>query len=257
MIKSINPFSLENKTIIVTGASSGLGQQCAISCSYMGARLILLGRDLERLASTLEKMDTSSQHLVFSVDLTNYEKVKEVIQLIVAKTGKINGLVNCAGISTTLPFNMGNPEKMDEFFHVNVHSAMNITRIVTRQFNIYDDGASIVFISSVMGMVGENGKSLYSMTKGALLSGARSLAIELAPRKIRVNCISPGVVDSPMSKNAIYSRNQDSLNRISDLHPLGLGNPEDVAYSCIYLLSDASRWVTGTNLTIDGGYTAR
>jgi len=134
---------------------------------------------------------------------------------------------------------------------------MNLTRLTVKQSNISGEYASIIFISSVMGMAGETGKSLYSMTKGALIAGVRSLAIELAPRNIRVNCISPGVVESPMSKNAVYSRNEDALNKIKAFHPLGLGQPEDVANACIYLLSDAAKWVTGTNLIVDGGYLTR
>ena len=257
MKENKDPFNLKGNNIIVTGASSGIGRQSAISCSNMGARVILLGRNEGRLKETLDYMNIPSQHLTYSVDLVDYEKVQNAVKQVIAKVGKIHGLINCAGISTTLPFNLSKPEKMDEYFHTNVHSAMNLTRIVTKQSNISEEGASIVFISSVMGIVGENGKSLYSMTKGAIVAGARSLAIELAPRKIRVNCISPGVVESPMSKSAVYSRNDESLNKISVLHPLGLGMPEDVANACIYLLSDASRWVTGTNLIVDGGYSAR
>jgi NAD(P)-dependent dehydrogenase (short-subunit alcohol dehydrogenase family) len=108
-----------------------------------------------------------------------------------------------------------------------------------------------------MGVAGENGKTLYSMTKGALIAAVKSMSIELAPRKIRVNCISPGVVETPMSKSAVYSKDEDSLNRTKSLHPLGIGHPEDVANACIFLLSDASKWITGTNLVIDGGYLAR
>ena len=106
-------------------------------------------------------------------------------------------------------------------------------------------------------MVGEMGKTVYSLTKGALIAGAKSLALELAMRNIRVNTISPGVVITPMSQNAVYSQDEESFSRVKNLHPLGLGKPEDVANACIYLLSDASRWVTGTNLVVDGGYTAR
>jgi len=118
-------------------------------------------------------------------------------------------------------------------------------------------GGSIIFISSVMGVVGENGKTMYSMTKGALISAVKSLSIELATRKIRINAISPGVVETPMSKNAIYSRNEESLDKIKSLHPLGLGQPEDVANACVFLLSDASKWITGTNMLVDGGYLAK
>jgi NAD(P)-dependent dehydrogenase (short-subunit alcohol dehydrogenase family) len=250
-------FSLKGKNIIITGASSGIGRQCAVSCSKIGANVVLLGRDTKRLNMTLENMNFPAKHLMFSVDLTDYVRLQDVVNQIVAKTRTIHGLINSAGISTTLPFNLSNPEKMDEFFHSNVHSAINLTRLVTKYSKISADGASVVFISSVMGIVGENGKSLYSMTKGALIAVARSLAIELAPKSIRVNCISPGVVESPMSNNAIYSRNEESLSRIKELHPLGLGKPEDVANACIFLLSDASRWITGSNLIVDGGYTAR
>jgi NAD(P)-dependent dehydrogenase (short-subunit alcohol dehydrogenase family) len=194
---------------------------------------------------------------MFSLDLTNYEKVQDAVDMIVDQTGKIDGLINCAGISATLPFTQGKPEKMDKFFQNNVYSAMNLTRLAVKQSNISEEGASIIFISSVMGVAGENGKSLYSMTKGALIAGVRSLAIEMAPRNIRVNCVSPGVVETPMTKKAAYSQDEEALKKIISYHPLGLGQPEDVANACIYLLSDASKWVTGTNLIVDGGYLAR
>jgi NAD(P)-dependent dehydrogenase (short-subunit alcohol dehydrogenase family) len=252
-----NPFSLANKTILITGASSGIGRQCAISCSQLGARVILFGRNAERLAETQSLMENGKFHLIYPVDLTEFDKVEESVKELVLNAGKISGLINCAGISTTLPFNMVKPDKMDEFFRTNVLAGMNLTRIVSKQSNFSTEGGSVIFISSIMGEVGEVGKSLYSMTKGALIAGSRSLSLELASKKIRVNCISPGVVESPMSKGAVYSRNEESRNKIKALHPLGLGLPEDVANACVYLLSDASRWVTGTNLIVDGGYLAR
>jgi NAD(P)-dependent dehydrogenase (short-subunit alcohol dehydrogenase family) len=256
MLKDNKPFGLAGKTIIVTGASSGIGQECAIRCSHSGARLIIIGRNPERLEETRAMLKGDLEHLVFSLDLTNYEKLGEFTQSLRSEVGQIDGLVNCAGISTTLPFRRVNPEKMNEFFHSNVIAAFNLCRSVLQE-KLIGENASIIFLSSVMGITGTKGKALYGMTKGALISGAKSLAIELAPKNIRVNCISPGVVVSPMSKNAVYSKDEESLQRIKDLHPLGLGEVEDVAYACIYLLSDASRWVTGTNLVIDGGYTAQ
>lgn len=257
MNKENSPFSLEGKVIIITGASSGIGRQCAISCNELGGTVILMGRDNMKLSQTLEKLPFKEKSMIFSFDLTEFDKAEEIVKKIVREKGLINGLVNCAGISTTLPFNMVKPEKMDEFLKINVEAPMNLTRIVIKQGYFSETGGSIIFISSVMSEAGEVGKSLYSMTKGALVSGARSLALELAPRKIRVNSISPGVVETPMSKSAIYSRNEESLAKIKAMHPLGLGQPEDVAYACIYLLSDASRWVTGTNMIVDGGYLAR
>lgn len=252
-----NPFSLVGKTILVTGASSGIGRQCSISCSEMGAIVILAGRNEDRLNETNRMMVQPDKHLIWATDLTDYEKIETELKKIVEKFGKIDGVVHSAGISTTLPVRMVTPQKMEDFFRTNVYGAINLTRLITKKANFSEEGGSIIFISSVMGIVGEVAKSLYSMTKGALISGSRSLALELADRKIRVNCVSPGVVITPMAQNAVYSRDEESLGKIKSLHPLGLGIPEDVANSCVFLLSDASRWITGTNIVVDGGYTAR
>jgi NAD(P)-dependent dehydrogenase (short-subunit alcohol dehydrogenase family) len=254
---TISPFSLIDKVILVTGASSGIGRQCAITCSLMGASVVLLGRDNVRLGETLSLMENTDKHLLCVVDLIEYDKVAEEVQKIVVERGKISGLINCAGISTTLPLNAVSPQKMEQFLGTNVIGAVNLTRLVIRASHFSETGGSIIFISSVMGVAGENGKTLYSITKGALISAAKSMSIELATRKIRINCISPGVVETPMSKNAIYSRNEDSLSKIKSLHPLGLGQPEDVANACVFLLSDAARWITGSNLIVDGGYLAK
>jgi NAD(P)-dependent dehydrogenase (short-subunit alcohol dehydrogenase family) len=173
------------------------------------------------------------------------------------RLGNLHGLVNAAGISTTLPLKLISPEKLDAFFKTNVIAAINLAKIFTKLDVVCREGGSIVFISSVMGVVGEAGKTMYSLSKGALIAGTRSLALELASKKIRVNAISPGVVETPMSQNAIYSQDEESKQRILSLHPLGLGTTTDIAHACIYLLSNASRWITGTNLIIDGGYTSR
>jgi len=252
-----NPFSLEGKTILVTGASSGIGRQCSISCSEMGAKIVLIGRNEDRLRETIQLMEKPETHLYSVIDLTEYDKIEALLKEVLEKSGKIHGIVHSAGISTTLPLNMVSPKKMEEFFQTNVYGAINLTRLITKKAIFAEEGGSIIFISSVMGIVGEVAKSLYSMTKGALISGSRSLALELAERKIRVNCISPGVVVTPMSQNAVYSQDEESFNKVIGLHPLGLGTPEDVANACLYLLSDASRWVTGTNIVLDGGYTAK
>jgi NAD(P)-dependent dehydrogenase (short-subunit alcohol dehydrogenase family) len=250
-------FNLSGKTILVTGASSGIGRQIAIACSEMGATVIALGRDEERLNQTVSALVDPERHLSYSVDLLEFEAIETTVKEAVAKKGKIHGLVNCAGISATLPLRVLSTQKMELFFQTNVQGAMNMTKIVTRPAHINDTGAGVIFIASVMAVVGEVGKSVYAMTKGALLAASRSLALELAPKNIRVNCISPGVVDTPMSKNAVYSRNAEALNHIKSLHPLGIGRVEDVANACVFLLSDEARWITGTNLIVDGGYTAR
>lgn len=253
---SLNPFSLEGKTVVVTGASSGIGRQCAISCSQMGARVVLIARNKQRLAGTLSQMEGEG-HLPVPIDLTYFDVLKENVKEIITAVGPIDGLVNCAGISTTLPLKLTDVQKMDEFFHSNVFSAIELTRHFCQMGNVRKEGGSFIFLSSVMGMVGENGKSLYSMTKGALLSAVRSLACEYARRKIRFNAISPGAILTPINQNLPHMKNPEARAVLEAKHLLGFGRTSDVANACLYLLSDASRWVTGQNLIVDGGYTVR
>lgn len=250
-----NPFNLSDKHILITGASSGIGRQCAITSSRLGANVILLGRSSERLQETAALLENDNYTIVVT-DITDYENT--IAKLEEALTDlKIDGIIHAAGISTTLPLRNITPEKLQPFFETNVYAAIDITKLLTKRKYANPNGMSIVFLSSVMGVVGEVGKTTYSLTKGALVSGTKSLALELAGKKIRVNCISPGVVETPMSANAVYSKNEEAYNKIKSKHPIGLGTPEDVANACAFLLSDGARWITGTNLIVDGGYTAR
>ena len=252
-----SPFDLTGKHIIVTGASSGIGQQCAVSCAQMGARLTLMGRNEPRLQQTLCGMINPDQHRLCVVDLTDFDQIGQVVTEAVEAMGLIHGLINCAGISTTLPLKLMKPDVMKTFFDVNVISAFNLTKEVCGRGHFEKEGGSIVFISSIMGSVGEKGKTLYGMTKGAILAGTRSLACELASRNIRVNTISPGAIITPINENQPHISDPEKRKILEDQHLLGLGKTDDIANACVYLLSDASRWVTGTNLFVDGGYTAR
>ncbi|MEN8194586.1 MAG: SDR family oxidoreductase [Bacteroidota bacterium] len=253
-----SPFNLNNKTFLVTGASSGIGRETAIVLSKFGANIILLARNLDRLEETKSRLINTSKHVVISADLSDFEKLDEIITKIKDSSDKINGVVHCAGISSTLVLRSIKYEKLQDHFNINVNAGILLTKLLlSKKYALFDEGGSIVFISSVMGLVGEAGKTAYSMTKGALIAGSKSLAIELAPKKIRVNTISPGVVITPMSSSSFYSKDEERLEKIKSLHPLGLGDVEDIANSCVYLLSDASKWVTGTNLIVDGGYTAK
>lgn len=253
---NFNPFILEGKTIVVTGASSGIGRQCAIDCSKMGAKVVLIARNEERLKETLSSME-GDDHMVQPFDLTDYAGLKNFVKDIVLQAGPIDGLVNCAGISTTLPLKLMDDAKLEEFFRVNVFSAIDLTRHFCQMGKVNKEGASIIFMSSIMGMVGEKGKSLYSMTKGALVSAVRSLACEFAQRKIRFNAISPGAILTPINQNLPHMKDPAAKAALEEKHLLGLGETSDISYACIYLLSDASRWVTGQNLVVDGGYTAK
>lgn len=253
---NFDPFSLSGKTVVVSGASSGIGKQCAIDCSKMGAKVVLLARNEKRLKETQEQM-TGDGHLSFCLDLTDFSLVEKTVGQIVVEVGPIDGIINCAGISTTRSLKLTDAQMMDDFFHTNVYSAIALSKFFCKRGNINKTGASIVFLSSVMGVVGEKGKSLYSMTKGALLSTARSLACEYAERKIRFNCISPGVVITPINQNLPHISNPTQRNELESKHLLGFGETTDVSNACIFLLSDASRWITGQNLIVDGGYTVR
>lgn len=248
---------MKGKNILITGASSGIGKACALACSQLDANLILCGRNERNLKHTFNELEGIGQHSMYVFDLLNEEKVIEIVDLVRKDTGILHGVVHSAGISTTLPLRMIKQEKLVSYFQVNVAAAIELTKRLTKKSFIASTGASVVFISSVMGTVGEAGKITYSATKGALIAASKSMAIELAPRGIRINCISPGVVNTPMSQEAVYSQNEEERNKIEALHPLGIGTPEDVANTCVFLLSDASRWITGANLFVDGGYTAR
>ena len=252
----MNPFRLDNKHIVISGASSGIGQQCAVSCAYMGARVSILGRNVERLEQTLAKL-SGSGHKSYVIDLTRENDVKEVVRRIVFENGRIDGLLNAAGISTTLLMKSVSGNKLDEFFHNNVYTSFFLTREVCKMRHFSEEGGSVVFFSSVMGSFGEKGKSLYAMTKGALQAGAKSLACELASKNIRVNTVSPGVIITPINENLPHITDEVKRQELERKHLLGLGKTEDVANACIYLLSDASKWVTGINLFIDGGFSVK
>ncbi len=257
MEKQFNPFYLEGKIVVISGAASGIGRQCAINCSKMGAKLILLDLNKQGLEETLKMVERPEDHYWAGVNLTDYERIPIVVKEAVEKVGRITGLLNCAGISTTLPLNVAKPDTLDKFFHVNVYTAYFLTQAVCKVGNFSKEGGSIVFFSSAAGQFGETGKSIYGMTKGALYSVAKSLACELSRKKIRVNSISPGVIVTPINKNLPHIADPELRKQTESLHLLGLGDPNDIANACIYLLSDASRWVTGSNLVVDGGFTTR
>src|SRR5665648_1239649 len=252
-----NHFSLENKNIIVTGASSGIGRQCAITFSQLGANIILIARNKERLKETYKKLEKGN-HLIISQDITKYDKLEEVVNITVDKIGKISGFVHSAGIEMTLPLRSMQPSYYEKMFSVNVITGFELARIISKKKYLSENGASFVFISSVFGVVSQPAIIAYSSSKGALISGAKSIALELASKKIRVNCISPGQIKSTRMTENIFDKlsKEEKIKRI-EVYPLGLGKPEDIANTCAFLLSDASRWITGTNLIVDGGYSAK
>ena len=247
-----DPFSLKDKNIIITGASSGIGKQCAISCSEIGATIVLIGRNEERLIETYNCLKAGN-HLYFILDIKKYDEIENVIEKSVNKIGKISGLIHSAGKEITVPFNMMKPSFYEDLYAVNVISGLEFARIVSKK-KYSESLLSIIFIASVMGSFGNSALSAYCSSKSAIINASKSLAIELAQKNIRVNSVSPGFIkDTAMFDNIIKNISEEKLLL---KHPLGFGKTVDVANACIYLLSDASQWVTGTNLVVDGGYSA-
>ena len=249
-------FNLKNKNIIITGASSGIGRQCAITFSQLGANIILIARNKERLKNTLSGIEKGN-HLIVSQDITKYDKLEQIIKYSVEKVGRISSFVHSAGIEMTLPLRSMNPSYYENIFAINVISGFEFARIISKKKYLDEKGASFVFISSVMGILGQSGKIGYCSSKGALISGSKAMALELVKKNIRVNCILPGVVETEMSNKMFENLPEESKKSIVNMHSLGLGKPEDIASACAFLLSDAAKWITGINLIVDGGYSAR
>lgn len=256
MEKQYNPFSLEGKTILVTGASSGIGRQCAIDCAKMGAKVVAIARNQERLEETISMLEGDG-HRYYPYDFHNSNGIVDMVSSIVADCGRIGGMVYAAGIEKTLPFKLLKPSDYTEIFNVNTIGAFEMAKSVTniKHFSKTESGGSIVLVSSITSSIARIGTAAYSASKGALVSAARVLASELATRKIRVNCISPGTVLTPLMQNYLNKLSNEDYKKRIEGFPLGLGETTDISNACVFLLSDASRWITGQNIIIDGGFT--
>jgi len=250
-------LDLKNKNIIVTGASSGIGKQCAITFSQLGANVVLIARNKENLKDTFDKLEKGN-HMIILQDITEYDKLEEVVNTAVDKLGRISGFVHSAGIEMTLPLRSMTPSYYEKIFAINVISGFELAKIISKKKYLDKNGASFVFISSIFGMISQPAIAAYSSSKGALISGVKPIALELASKKIRVNCISPGQIESTRMTESIFDKlsKEEKIKRIEN-YPLGLGKSEDIANACAFLLSDAARWITGTNLIVDGGYSAK
>lgn len=253
-MESFNPFSLEGRTIIITGASSGIGKQCAIDCSKMGAKIILIARNEERLKETLSLMNNRDNHAYYLADFTQLTNIADLIKEIVSANGKISGFIHAAGIELTKPLKLISIEDYEKIFRINTLSGFEFIHQFSNKKN-FEDGGHIVLISSITSIIGRGGVAAYSASKGAMISAIRSMAIELSKKKICINCISPGTILTPLMANFLSTLSEEQyLKRVSGF-PLGFGKCTDISNACIYLLSDASQWITGQNFIIDGGYT--
>ena len=243
---NFNPFTLEGKTILVTGASSGIGQGIAVTCSKMGAKVIINGRNTIKLQETSSLMESDSA-IMMAGDLTD----AETLVSLVGALPKLDGVVHCAGIGQRIPCKDLQEENLNQVMEVNFKAPVMLQAELLRQKKI-NKAASIVFIASIASWSPSFGNSVYSASKGAIISYANCLALELAPRKIRVNCISPAMVWTDLILSD--GTDVDQLKEDEQKYPLKrYGTPEDIANLAVYMLSDASIWMTGSNVKISGG----
>ena len=247
-----NPFSLEGKTILVTGASSGIGKATAIECSRLGAKVVLSARNIERLENTLSALEgDKSNHKICAADLT----ISQELDSLVENVPQLDGLVLSSGrTGNALPIKFDKREKINPVFEANFFAPFELMRSLFKSKKL-KDGSSVVTIASIGGVKAfATGNGDYGAAKAALNSIMKFAAKEFAPKGIRVNCICPGMIQTPMVDGCDFSEEQ--LKADIATYPLKrYGKPEEVAYGAIYLLSDASVWVTGTELYIDGGVT--
>lgn len=247
----INPFSLEGKTILVTGSSSGIGRGIAIECSKMGAEVILNGRNVDRLNETLRMLEGEG-HQILSADISKQEEIDRLV----AEVPSLDGCVLCAGIPQVCPVKHFKRNDIEDILSVNTVAPIMITSGLLKKKKIRK-GSSVVLIESISGVyVGTKGDVSYNASKAALNGFLKGSALELAAQGIRINAINPGLVPTNILNltNEMFAESHHTDIMVNSYPLKRYGTPEDIAYGAIYLLSDASSWVTGTNLVIDGGY---
>ena len=243
----MTPFHLHHKTILVTGASSGIGRQTAISISEMGGILILTGRDEKKLKETFALLKGSG-HQLFATDLLLEKQRTELIE----QLPQLDGIVHSAGIVKTLPVKFLDQEKIDETLNINYEIPVLLMAGIMRKKKL-NAKASVVFISSIASQHPYRGGAVYAGAKAAIEAFSKSISLE-SSNGIRSNCISPAMVKTPMYEMSEEKVSKEVMEAHIKQYPLGVGYPEDVANTVIFLLSEASRWITGINITLDGGY---
>ena len=246
-----NPMDLTGRRILVTGASSGIGRACAVMLSRLGADLILLARDRSRLEETRGLMENSARHHVVTLDLSVTDRIAELTALYDFKENKLHGVVHAAGIVGAIPINATTPRVVTDMMQLNFSSYVELCRILSKRFYSCD-GSSFVAISSTASLSAWKGGVAYCATKAALDAATRALALEFVERRIRFNTVLPSYIRTKIVDDAKMS-GIDTESFIKAKQPFGLGEPDDVAHAVAFLLSDAARFITGTQLIVDGG----
>lgn len=245
-----NIFSLTGKTFLVTGASSGIGFETCKTIHSLGGKVIAIARNEENLKDLIKQLNPDEDNFI-KADLSD----KNDIKLITEQITNIDGIVHSAGVVTLSPLKFINEEKMDLLYEINYKSIVLLMQSIVKAKKL-NKGSSVVFVSSIAGLYGMKGNGMYAGTKGALISVSKVFANELAAQKIRVNCVAPGMVKTQITQETINQLSAEVIAEDEAKYPLGYGEPEDVANPICFLLSEASKWITGQTLTLDGGRTA-
>jgi NAD(P)-dependent dehydrogenase (short-subunit alcohol dehydrogenase family) len=242
----------ENKTVLVTGASSGIGLAAASLLAEEGARILAVSRDFARLAQAMAHWEDPSRHVALPLDARNDALVEAAASTIRQSYRPLHAAVLCVGQHALRPLQMVKSEWINELLASNLTATLLCSKLFLRCAG--PEGGSLVWLSSVAALTGNPAEAVYAAAKGALVSACRSAAVEFAPRRIRVNVVAPGVVETPMSQGWLRGLTSEQLAAVKQRHLLGFGEPIDVAAAIAFLLSDQARWITGTTLVADGGY---
>ena len=249
----INPMDLTDKHILISGASSGIGKETAIHLSQLGAKITMIARNEQKLQKVKANLEGDG-HSYYSFDLNTLDEIEALVKKMVLEQGKFDGFVHSAGIGTARPLSLTTSKFVDEIMRINFYSFIELTRIITKKKNC-SDNASVVAVSSISSIMGDKAKTIYSASKGAIDSAVKSMAHELSERKIRINSVLPGYINTEMTHEYYESVGEAAFEQdVLAKQYLGLGEPIDVANTIAFLLSDAAKLITGTNLYVDGGY---
>ncbi|MBK1646331.1 hypothetical protein CKO25_17085 [Thiocapsa imhoffii] len=244
----------DGQRLLVSGASSGIGREIAIALVQHGAEVILVGRRQAQLEETARLTGAAERTHLQILDLSDLDRIVPTITELASRLGRIYGLCHCAGVVQTLPLSASKPDRVRAMIELNFMAGLELARAITRRDVLPETGGSILWISSVYAHVGAPGQIGYCASKGAIGAAARAMALELAGRHVRVNCLSPGMVRTEMTDASGSRMSQEQWDQIAARHPLGTGEAGDVARAALFMLDPANTWITGADLVVDGGY---
>ncbi|HTH98105.1 MAG TPA: SDR family oxidoreductase [Stellaceae bacterium] len=249
-----NPMDLTGRRMLVTGATSGIGRATALYLARLGATIVVTGRDAGRLQETLDQLEGGG-HAGALFDMAEIERIKPWLRELTAAEGGFHGVAHCAGIQATMPIQAADPAFVMKALTTNLASSLMLAQAF-RLKACHAGPASLVFVSSSAALRTAPGNTVYAASKGGIVSATKGLGVELLRDGVRVNCVAPAMVDTPMSDTFRRTLSDEHFQKVVDMHPLGLGRPEDVAAAIAFLIADTSRWITGAVMTVDGGFLA-